>query len=134
MHFVIQTLLLPKPDDYAQSILRKKCPYSEFFWSVFSRIWTEYGEILSISLYSVRRGKMHTRKCPNTDSVMFSAVQCHQSNEQPYLVAVCYRESMLVFQIYESKTTDKLCNFISVFSIINYVRLMNILELKHFLF
>ena len=134
MHFVIQTLLLPKPDDYAQSILRKKCPYSEFFWSVFSRIWTEYGEILSISLYSVRMGKMHTRKCPNTDSVMFSAVQCHQSNEQPYLVAVCYRESMLVFQTYESKTTDKLCNFISVFSIINYVRLMNILELKHLLF
>ena len=23
--------------------LRKKCPYSEFFWSVFSRIWTECG-------------------------------------------------------------------------------------------
>ena len=26
--------------------LRKKCPYSELFWSVFSRIRTEYGEIL----------------------------------------------------------------------------------------
>ena len=25
--------------------LRKKCPYSELFWSVFSRIRTEYGEI-----------------------------------------------------------------------------------------
>ena len=34
--------------------LRKKCPYSEFFCSIFSRIWTEYGEILRISLYSVR--------------------------------------------------------------------------------
>ena len=34
--------------------LRKKCPYSEFFWSAFSRIWTEYGEILRISPYSVR--------------------------------------------------------------------------------
>ena len=33
---------------------RKKCPYSEFFWSVFSHIQTEYGEILSISQYSVR--------------------------------------------------------------------------------
>ena len=31
--------------------LRKKCPYSEFFWSVFSCIRTEYGEILnSISI------------------------------------------------------------------------------------
>ena len=29
--------------------LREKCPYSELFWSVFSRILTEYGEIQSIS-------------------------------------------------------------------------------------
>ena len=34
--------------------LRKKCPYSELFWSVFSRIRTEYGEILRISPYSVQ--------------------------------------------------------------------------------
>ena len=34
--------------------LREKCPYSEFLWSVFSHIWTEYGEIRSNSLYSVR--------------------------------------------------------------------------------
>ena len=33
--------------------LREKCLYSEFFWSVFSRIQTKYGEI-SIFLYSVR--------------------------------------------------------------------------------
>ena len=26
--------------------LSEKCPYSELFWSVFSRIRTEYGEIL----------------------------------------------------------------------------------------
>ena len=34
--------------------LRKRCPYSEIFWSAFSGTWTEYGEIRSISLYSVR--------------------------------------------------------------------------------
>ena len=34
--------------------LREKYRYSEFFWSVFFRIWTEYEEIRSISLYSVR--------------------------------------------------------------------------------
>ena len=33
--------------------LRGKYPYSEFFWSVFSHIWTKYGEIPSISSYSV---------------------------------------------------------------------------------
>ena len=34
--------------------LRKKCPYLEFFWPTFSRIWNEYGEIRSISSYSVQ--------------------------------------------------------------------------------
>ena len=34
--------------------LHKKCPYSELFWSAFSHIRTEYGEILRISPYLVR--------------------------------------------------------------------------------
>ena len=39
---------------YLNPSLRKKCPYSEFFWSVFSRIWTEYRVIQNISPYSVQ--------------------------------------------------------------------------------
>ena len=35
-------------------ILREKCPYSEFLWSVFSRIRTEYENIRSISPYLVQ--------------------------------------------------------------------------------
>ena len=52
--------------------LREKCPYSEFFWSVFSHTRTEYGEILSMSLYSVELriqsecGKIRTKKTPIT--------------------------------------------------------------------
>ena len=34
--------------------LREKCPYSELFWSAFSRIWTKYGDILRISPNSVQ--------------------------------------------------------------------------------
>ena len=34
--------------------LREKGPYSELFLSAFSRIQTEYGEIWSISPYSVK--------------------------------------------------------------------------------
>ena len=34
--------------------LRKACPYSELFWSAFSRIRTEYGKIIRVSPYSVR--------------------------------------------------------------------------------
>ena len=37
-----------------QYTLREMCPYSEFFWSVFSLIRTEYGDIWSIFPYSVR--------------------------------------------------------------------------------
>ena len=32
----------------------KKGPYSELFWSAFSRIWTKYGDILRISPNSVQ--------------------------------------------------------------------------------
>ena len=35
-------------------VLRKKCPYSELFWSAFSRIRTQYREIRSTSPHSVR--------------------------------------------------------------------------------
>ena len=44
-------------DDYIilrPSRLSEKCPDSEFFWFVFSSIWTEYGEI---QRYSVQRQK-----------------------------------------------------------------------------
>ena len=34
--------------------LRQKCPYLELFWSVFSGIQTEYGDILRTFPYSVR--------------------------------------------------------------------------------
>ena len=37
-----------------QITLREKCPHSGFFWSVFSCLRTEYGEMRSISPYSVR--------------------------------------------------------------------------------
>ena len=45
--------------------LRKKCPYSELFWSAFSRIWTEYGEILCIQSEC---GKMRFGITPNMDT------------------------------------------------------------------
>ena len=40
------------------------CPNTEFFWSVFSRIWTEYGDLLRKSPYSVQIWKIRTRKKP----------------------------------------------------------------------
>ena len=48
--------------------LRKKCPYSELFWSVFSRIRTEYGEILCSSPYSVRMRENMDQNNSETDN------------------------------------------------------------------
>ena len=39
---------------YQFSKMPEKCPYLEFFWSVFSRIRNECKEIRSISPYSVQ--------------------------------------------------------------------------------
>ena len=39
---------------FVDTSLCEKCPYSELFWSAFSRIPTEYREVLSISTYSVQ--------------------------------------------------------------------------------
>ena len=50
---------------YGISALREKFPYWEFCWSVFSRIRTEYGEILRIQS---KCGKIKTRKTPNMDT------------------------------------------------------------------
>ena len=49
---------------YGVSRCIKKCPYSEFFWSRFSHICTEYRELFCKSQCSVV--KMQTRKTPNT--------------------------------------------------------------------
>ena len=64
-----------------------------FFWSVFSCIWSEYGEIQSMSLYLVD-GKIRTRKTPNTDifHVVFLLVMnqwvCESFYETPSKVQV----------------------------------------------
>ena len=36
-------------DELHEKILRKRCLYLELLWSAFSRIWTKYGEIKSMS-------------------------------------------------------------------------------------
>ena len=50
--------------------LHRKFSYAEVLWSAFSRIRTEYGEIRSISLYSVRMRKNADQN--NSEYVHFS--------------------------------------------------------------
>ena len=49
-------------------VLRQKCPYCEVFWSILPRIWTECGEILRISPYSVQMQRNTDQKTLNTDT------------------------------------------------------------------
>ena len=53
INYVNRLTLILKVPILFHYILREKYPYLEFFWSVFSRIRTEFGEIQSISSYSV---------------------------------------------------------------------------------
>ena len=58
--------------------LRENFPYSEFFWSAFSRIRTEYVDIRSISPYSVRMRENTDQK--NSEEGHFSrrlSEKCH---------------------------------------------------------
>ena len=48
-------------DSFSFNKLRKDCLNTEFFWSVFSRIWTEYTDLRSYR-------KIRTRKTPFLDT------------------------------------------------------------------
>ena len=79
-----------------------KVPYLEFFWSVFSHIWTEYGEIRSISQYSFQM-----RENTNQENSEYGHFSCsYLCNDMTFL---------LVLNIFINKFDKviKLYNFIS---------------------
>ena len=82
--------------------MREKCPHSEFFWSVYSRIWTEYGEMWSIFPYSVRMRKIRTRRSPNTD------ISHSKANCDTYVVLLS-KDSWKLSVIKTSWTSYELC-------------------------
>ena len=63
-----------------KNLLRDKCPYFELFQSVFSRIRTEYGEILRISPYSDRMRENTDRITPNKDT-FYAVTRFNQSKK-----------------------------------------------------
>ena len=59
----------------------KKCPYSQFFWSIFSRSRTKYGEIQIISPYSVQMQENTDQKISEHEHFLrsgciFQAITC----------------------------------------------------------
>ena len=59
--------------------MREKCPYSEIFWSAFSRIRTVYGEILRISSYSFRTRENTDQKNSEYRHFLRSAIKINIS-------------------------------------------------------
>ena len=56
--------------------LRKKSPSSELFWSVFSLIGTEYGDLLGKSPYSIRLWENTDQKNSEYGHLLHSEYHC----------------------------------------------------------
>ena len=90
--------------------LSKKCPYSELFWSAFSRIWTEYGDIRSISLYSVQMGENADQN--NSEYGHFSRRDVHFRS----VFTIQYSEPILVRIFRHPDWRQRDTSYLSVFS------------------
>ena len=82
---------------------RKKCPYSELFWSVFSRIQTEYGEIRSIFPYSVRMRKNTDQNNSKYGHYLRSVMVLLK-----YVLLVCNSENASLLNV-PSQRFEKVC-------------------------
>ena len=78
--------------------LHEKCLYSEFFWSIFSRIRAEYGEILCISSYSVWMRENTNQKTSNTDT--FYAVISNSWHRHHFFVLLICRIWVFIINHY----------------------------------
>ena len=96
--------------------LREKYPYSEFFWSVFSRIRTEYRLIRNISPNSVWMRENTDQKTPNTEwnnSLQNQLVTAQWNYDTS---SICYRVKdelipKLICSIYQHCTRKKLVHY-----------------------
>ena len=83
-----------------QCLLREKCLYSEFFWSIFPRIWTEYGEFLCVFRL-------------NTDQK--NSEYGHFSRSEDWILAVlCFSNSQIVDILTLAITSKYLTNYLSL--------------------
>ena len=95
--------------------LREKCPYSELFWSLFSRIRTEYGGILCISPYSVRMGG-------NTDQNNFEYGHFLRSVLQKRVNIALQSSSIIQEVLLEEHSKHNIAKLTRTFQIVYQVR------------
>ena len=61
----------------------KSVQIKSFFWSVFSSIWTKYGEIQYLSKFSPNRGKYGPEKTPSLNTFHTVYISKSHSHAQP---------------------------------------------------
>ena len=94
--------------------LRKKCPYSQFFWSVFFRIRTEYGDILRISPYLVRMRE-------NTDQKNSENGHLSRSDDVSRTILILDIIWWLAFENVTTIPTNKSCSRLTKNSTQNFI-------------
>ena len=111
--------------------LHEKCPYSEFFWSVFSHIWTEYWKNPYLSVFSPNAGKYGPK---NSEYGHFS-----RSVNLSFIFYVIYRGTEIYwlfecshFETYEKKvlhiSLDKCCSRFEILLQDSIFKLMMLVE------
>ena len=73
---------------FAQNALRKNCLYSELFWSVYSRIRTEYGEILRNSVQMRENTDQNNSEYGHFYAVMFAFCSSLEMILSPFTIEV----------------------------------------------
>ena len=73
---------------FAQNALRKNCLHSELFWSVFSRIRTEYGEILRNSVQMRENTDQNNSEYGHFYAVMFTFCSSLEMILSPFTIEV----------------------------------------------
>ena len=83
--------------------LRERYQYSEFFWSIFYRIRTEYGEILRISPYLVRM-RENTGQKNSKDGHFSRSVYIHAIHQYSHKVSASMNQRQPAFLKRDSDT------------------------------
>ena len=86
------------PETVASNSLCKMCPYSKFFWSVFSRIWTEYGDLAPSKL-------MNRWLDVNSQQIVYSLIFSWNQQEVKFLMKTL---RCITPPIIKSMTCDRL--------------------------
>ena len=100
MRSIYLDVKLTYENTFAKKSLHEKWPYSAFFWSIFSRIWTEYLEIRSISPYLVRMRENTNQKNSKYDSFWCSEYDCF------YLKKHSFREVIWTVKLFSPQYRD----------------------------